>query len=110
MNKDIFRENWSSIVIAAQMHRVRRPPDDADTISVTKTVFDDLLLIAQAASQVHTFGLQPAEMTIRHENGEYQITVQNKYLPVFTVSKASLLEAISAAQQRFESERNRLIE
>ena len=50
MSKDIFRENWSSTVTAAQMHRVRRPPDDVDTVSVTETVFDDLLLIAQVAS------------------------------------------------------------
>ena len=110
MSKDIFRENWFSIVGAAQMHRIRRPPDDADTVSITKAVFDDLVSIAQVASEIHTFGLQPAEMTITSQNGEYQIVVRNKYLPVFTISKPSLLEAISAAQRHFDAERKRLIE
>jgi hypothetical protein len=91
------------------MHRVQRLPADAETITITKTVFDDLVLVAQAASQVQHSGCQPAEMIIECKNNEYQVSVRNKYIPEFSVSKSNLLEAISAAQRQFGAEREKLL-
>jgi len=92
------------------MHRVQPVPENVETITVTKTVFDDLLSVAKVASELQNAGRQPAEMTITYQNGAYQVAVRNEYIPVFTVSKSSLLEAISAAQRQFDAEREGLIQ
>jgi hypothetical protein len=101
-SEDIFRKNWSSIVIAAIMDRAKSPPDSADNVTVTKTVFDDLLSVAQVASRVQIG--QANDMTITYQNDKYQVVVRHAYIPTFTVSKPTLLEAISEAQRQTGAE------
>jgi hypothetical protein len=109
-SQDVFNKNWSSIVTAARMHRVQRLPENVETLTVTKAVFDDLLLVAQVAAQAQNSGRQPAEMTITYQDGGYSVTVRNDYIASFTLSKPTLLEAILAAQRQFDVEREKLLQ
>jgi hypothetical protein len=77
------------------MHRVQSPPDNADNLTVTKTAFDDLVSVAQVASRVQHSFHPSSEMTITYQNGEYHVAVRDAVIPAFTVTKQTLLEAIS---------------
>jgi hypothetical protein len=108
-SEDVFRKDWVSIVTAAIMHRVHRPPDNAEKITITKTAFDDLVSVAEVASRVQHFSRPPTEMTITHENGEYHVAVRDAVIPAFTVSKPTLLEALLEVQRHIEVEIEKFI-
>jgi hypothetical protein len=110
LSQDVFNKKWTSIVTEAAMHRLQRLPENVETLTVTKAVFDDLLSVAQVAAQVQNPGRQPAEMSITYQDGRYNVTVRNDYIPSFTLSKPTLLEAIVAAQRKFDVEREKLIQ
>jgi hypothetical protein len=99
-SEDVFRKDWLSIVTVAMMHRVQRPPDNAETISVTKTVFNDLVSVAKVASRVQHFSRPPTEMTVTHQNDEYHVAVRDFVIPAFTVSRPTLIEALSEVQRQ----------
>jgi hypothetical protein len=103
-SEDIFRKNWFSIVVAAIKYRVQRPPDSADNITVTKAAFDDLVSVAEVASRIQHSFHPSCEMTVNYQNGEFHVTVRQNFAPAFTVSKPTLLEAISEAQRQTGAE------
>jgi hypothetical protein len=102
--QNIFSRNWYSIVTNAIMDRARRPSEGTETLMVTKSAFDDLVAVAEVASRVQHSFRTSTEMTITYQNGEYQVAVRDKILPPFTVSKPTVLDAISEAQRKIEAE------
>jgi hypothetical protein len=108
-SKDIFSRDWLSIVTDAVMHRVQRPPDGVDSLTVTKTTFDDLVSVAEVACGIQHFFRPSAAMTITYQNQEYHVVVKDSVIPTFTVSKPTLLEAISEAQRQVGAEIDKFI-
>jgi hypothetical protein len=66
LTQNVFDKNWASIAREAAMLRVQGPPENVETVSVPKVLFDDLLLVAQTAAKAQNSGGQPAEMTITY--------------------------------------------
>lgn len=100
---NIFSKNWHLIVTAAQMCRVQKPPVDADTMVIPKEVFDDLVRLAQIATDIQCALRPAAELVVHHRKDCFDVTVFDPLTTPFTVTERTLFEALSAARAKLGS-------
>lgn len=95
--EDLYATNWHSIITAARMCKVQTPPADAETITVPRTVFDDLIRVAEVATRLQHDPCPPAEVVIHRREGQVTATIIDPRVPPSSVTKPTLLQALSEA-------------
>src|SRR5690242_8801828 len=89
-------KSWSTVLTAAMMHRVTPPSEDATTITVTRSVFDDLVKIAEHAVHADRL-LTPFQVQAERLPTGWNIVVCNDTIKSISVKAPYLVEALAMA-------------
>jgi hypothetical protein len=99
--------SWSNVLTDAMMHRVTPPAEGATTITVTRSVFDELVKIAQHAMRADGL-LTPSQVEAERLPTGWKIVVSNKTIKSISVEAPHLVEALGMAASRQSGEIDRL--
>jgi hypothetical protein len=90
--------SWSSVLMDAMMHRVTPPSQDAITITVTRSVFDELVNIAKHA--VDADRLFPSRVKAERIPTGWKIVVSNGLIKSISVEAPNRVQALAMAASR----------
>jgi hypothetical protein len=100
-------KSWSNVLTDAMMHRVTPPSEGATTITVTRSVFDELVKIAQHAVRADSL-LTPSQIEAERLPTGWKIVVSNGTIKNISVEAPHLVEALGMAASRQSGQINRL--
>jgi hypothetical protein len=89
----------SSVLTDAMMHRVTPPSKDATTITVTRSVFDELVKIVEQALHADRL-LTPSRVEAERISTGWKIIVSNAMTKSISVEAPNLVEALEMAAFR----------
>ena len=105
-SSDIFEKNWSNVHTSAIMQRVQKNAPTEDTIVVKKEIFNELVEIANVASKINSTWLPFDNIEIKKVGEGYEVSLQSKVIPKFSVEGRTIVEALSKAliEARYKTE------
>src|SRR4051812_30697640 len=99
---NIFKKKWLLIQNAAMMHVAKRTPPGPDTVSISRTSFDDLIGVVAAAWKCNTPPIGVRSIHITCSNGLFTCMAGGAGIEA-TGEGSTPLEALSIALQDYDA-------